>query len=72
MNRVARLLDALLPALIHLNPMVAAAYYQAVALDADSPTGAETAARSSLVFHAPRVVTVIDLAQAPKPASVRS
>jgi hypothetical protein len=72
MNRLGRLLDSLLPALIHLNPMVAMAYFQAVAMDEASHKGVVTAARRALVFHALGGVTVVDLADVPQPASVRS
>ena len=50
MNRLGRLLDSLLPALIHLNPTVATAYYQAVAMDEGSHNGVVIAERSPLVF----------------------
>ena len=50
MNRLGRLLDSLLPALIHLDPMVATAYYQAVAMDERSHNGVVIAERSRLVF----------------------
>ena len=72
MNRLGRLLDSLLPALIHLNPTVATAYYQAVAMDEGSPIGGVAAEHSPLAFHAFRVVTVIDRAHVPQPASVGS
>ncbi|HLQ16868.1 MAG TPA: hypothetical protein VK256_13565 [Candidatus Eisenbacteria bacterium] len=68
MNRLGRLLDSLLPALIHLNPTVATAYYQAVAMDEGSHNGVVIAERSPLVFHALGVVTVIDLADVSPPA----
>ena len=71
MDRLGRLLDSLLPALIHLNPMVATAYYQAVAMDEGSHNGV-IAERSPLVFHALGVVSVIDLADVSQPASVGS
>jgi hypothetical protein len=45
------------------------AYFQAVAMDEASYKGVVTAA---LVFHALGGVTVVDLADVPQPASVRS
>ena len=72
MNRVGRLLNSVLPALIHLNPMVAMAYYTAVAMDEGPHKGVVTAAGRALVFDAVRDVTVIDLADVPQPAWVRS
>ncbi len=72
MNRLCRLLDSVLPALIHLNPMVAMAYYEAVAMDEGSHNGVATAARRAHVFHALRSVTVIDLADVRQPSSVGS
>jgi hypothetical protein len=72
MNRLGRLLDSLLPTLIHLNPTVAAAYYQTVAIDEASPNGVVTAERSPLVFRELRVVTAVDVADVPLSASVGS
>jgi hypothetical protein len=50
MNRLGRLRDWFLPALIHLDPMVAAAY--SVAMDEASPDAALTAPRDAPVSNA--------------------
>jgi len=52
--------------------MVAMAYYTAVAMDEGPHKGVVTAAGRALVFDAVRDVTVIDLADVPQPAWVRS
>jgi hypothetical protein len=52
--------------------MVATAYYQAVAMDDGSQDGVVIAERGRLVFHALRVVTVIDLTGVAQPTSVGS
>lgn len=59
MSRLGRLADWVLPALIHLDPMVAAAY--SVAMDEASPDAGRTAPRDALVSNALIGVAVFHL-----------
>jgi hypothetical protein len=61
--------DRLLPELIHLNPMVAMAFYQSVAMD--SADEAETGAPSALVSRSLRSPVLLDLVDVSRPAPVR-
>jgi hypothetical protein len=59
MNRLGRLRDWFLPALIHLDPMVAAAY--SIAMDEASPDAGRTPPRGALVSNALKGVAVFHL-----------
>ncbi len=71
MSGLGEMRDWLLPALIHLDPMVAMAYYQSVATDEASTKAPVTAPRRALVSNALRGMAVLDLVVVPRPAPVR-
>lgn len=66
MSRLGRLTDWFLPALIHLDPMVAAAY--SVAMYEESPGAALSAPRDVLVSDALVGVAIVHLVDRPSPA----
>jgi hypothetical protein len=66
MSRLGRLRDWFLPALIHLDPIVAAAY--SVAMDEASPDAARTPPRDALVSKALIGVAVFHLVDLAPPA----
>jgi len=68
MFRWGRLRDWFLPALIHLDPMVAIAY--SVAMDEASPHEGLTATRNALVSDAFKAVTAFHLVDLPQAAPV--
>ena len=70
MSRFGQMRDWLLPALIHLDPMGAMAYYQAVAKDEASTKAPVTPPRRALVSDLLKGTAVFDLVDVPQPARV--
>jgi hypothetical protein len=68
MSKLGRLWNWLLPGLIHLNPMVATAYYVAVAKDETSHDGSASVGWDALVSNAPKDMPLVAMVDVPRPA----